>query len=158
MSLWNEVLQALSLGANPSPFANKGRAVWFSNRHGIPFVLGGHMNIITQRVNFTTAQTNTALITIATSNKIVVTRLSALCSNANSVNVQCRIGFGATTTPTAVGVILSHPAIAAGSGVVEGNGSGILGIGADGADLRITCGVPTDGSIDIVWSYFTIES
>lgn len=158
MSFWNEILQAVSHGSNPTAFTNKGRAVWFANRHGIPFVLCGHMNIITFRANYTAAETDTAIIAIAANLKIVVTRLSALCSNANSVNVQCRIGFAATTTPTTTGVILSHPGIAPGSGIVEGNGSGILGVGADGEDLRITSGVPTGGSLDVLVSYFTIES
>ena len=67
-------------------------------------------------------------------------------------------GFGATTTPTTTGVILSHPGIAKGGGVVEGDGSGILGVGADGEDLRMTSEVPTTGSIDVVVSYHTIES
>ena len=53
---------------------------------------------------------------------------------------------------------MSHPGIAAGSGVVEGNGSGILGVGADGEDLRITSEVPTTGSLRVVVSYYTVES
>ena len=158
MSFWNEVLFAVAHGSNPTAFTVNSRAVWPANRHGVPFVLAGHPNIITLRANYTAAQTNAAIITIAASNKIVVTRLSALCDNANTVDVQCRIGFAAATTPTAAGVLLSHPGIAPGSGVVEGNGSGILGVGADGEDLRITCGVPTTGSIDIICSYFIIES
>ena len=74
------------------------------------------------------------------------------------MDVSVLIGFAAATTPTGTGVVLSHPGIAAGSGVVEGSGAGMLGVGADGEDLRITSEVPTTGSIDVVVSYYTIES
>jgi hypothetical protein len=123
---------------------------------GVPYVLGGTADAVTLRANYTTAQTDTAIITVAAGTKIVVTRCSALLDNNTSVDVQVRIGFAAVTTPTTTGVILSHPGIAAGSGVIEGCGAGILGIGADGEDLRITCEVPTDGSLDVVVTYFTV--
>jgi hypothetical protein len=129
-----------------------------ANRHGIPWVIGGHPNIFTARSNFTAAQTDTAVVTVGAGSRIVVTRCSALCDKANSVDVAARVGFGAASTPTGTGTVLSHPGIAAGSGVVEGSGAGMLGIGADGEDLRITCEVPTGGSIDLVYSYYLIES
>jgi len=90
--------------------------------------------------------------------KIVVTRCIFVADNANTVDVGFRIGFGTTTTPTTTGVVLSHPGVAAGSGVISGDGSGILGIGADGEDLRITSEIPTTGSVRVVVSYYTIES
>ena len=43
-------------------------------------------------------------------------------------------------------------------GFTVGDGSGILGVGADNEDLRITSGTPTTGSLDINISYFTCES
>jgi len=150
--------KAIAHGTNPAAVAVNDRTNWFANRHGIPWVIGGHPNIITLRANYTTAQTDAAIVTVAPGTKIVVTRCSVLVDNACSVDVQVRIGFATATTPTSTGVILSHPGIAAGSGVVEGSGSGILGIGADNEDLRITSQVPTGGSIDVVVSYYTIES
>jgi len=116
------------------------------------------MNTVTRRDNFTTAQTNTALVTISAGTKIVVTHIMITADNANSVDVQTRVGFGATTTPTAVGVVGSHPGIPKGGGFTMGNGGGILGIGADGEDLRLTSEVPTGGSIDVVVTYYLIES
>jgi len=150
--------KAIAHGANPTAVAANDRSDSYSNRHGIPWVLGGHPNIVTVRANYTAAQTDTAIVTIAGGLKIVVTRCSVTAHNANSVNTTVVIGFGAVNTPTTTGVILAHPGIAAGSGVVEGSGSGMLGVGADGEDLRITSSVPTGGSIDVVTSYFTIES
>ena len=150
--------KAIAHGSNPTAVAANDRTDAYANRHGVPFFLAGHPNIVTIRTNYTAAQTNAALVTIGAATKIVVTRVSALCDNANSVDVQVRIGFATATTPTTTGVVLSHPGIAPGSGIVEGNGSGILGIGADDEDLRITSEVPTGGSLDVVVSYFTIES
>lgn len=150
--------KAVAHGSNPTAVAAADRTDLYANREGVLFVIGGHPNVITRRDNYTGAQTNTAIVTVAASNKIVVTRISALCDKVNSVDVQVRIGFATVTTPTGVGVVLSHPGIAAGSGVVEGNGSGILGVGADNEDLRITSEVPTTGSLDIVTSYYVVPS
>ena len=150
--------KAIAHSSNPTAVAADDRTDWYANRHGIPFMMGGHMNSITRRDNFTGAQTNAALVTISGGNKIVVTRQKVTADNANSVDVQVRVGFAAATTPTGVGVVGSHPGIPPGGGYTEGNGGGILGIGADGEDLRITSEVPTGGSIDVVTTYFLIES
>lgn len=151
-------MEAIAHGTNPTAVAAADVTKWYASRAGVPFVIGGHPNIITRRDNFTVANTDIALVTIGAGLKIVVTRISALADKANTVDVAVRVGFGAVNTPTGLGVVLSHPGIAAGSGVVEGSGAGILGVGADGEDLRITSEVPTTGSIDIVTSYYTIES
>ena len=150
--------KAIAHGTNPTAVAAADRTNGYANRAGIPFVIGGHPNIITFEAAYTAAQTDTAIVTIAGGLKIVVTEIEALCDTANTVNVACRVGFGATTTPTTTGVVLTHPGISAGSGVVRGNGGGILGVGADGEDLRITCTAPTTGSIRVLVSYYTIES
>ncbi len=149
---------AIAHSTNPTAVAASDRTDWYANRHGIPFVMGGHMNSITRLDNFTGVQTNAALVTVSAGTKIVVTQLMITADNANSVDVQARVGFGATTTPTAAGVVGSHPGIPAGGGFTMGNGGGILGVGADGEDLRITSEVPTGGSIDVVTTYFLIES
>lgn len=148
-----DTTQPVSAASLPLPTGAATAAKQLSDGH---YVMGGNANIATKRENYTTAQTDTAMVSAPPGVKIVVTRISVTLDNACSVDVQCRIGFGLTTTPTGTGVLLSHPGIAAGSGVVEGNGSGILGIGADGEDLRITCEVPTGGSLDVVYSYYFI--
>jgi len=150
--------KAIAHGTNPTAVAAADVTDLYTNRAGVPFVIGGHPNIVTVRANYTGAQTNAAVVTVAAGLKIVVTRCSVMADNANTVDVQVRIGFATATTPTTTGVVLSHPGIAPGSGVVEGDGSGMLGVGADDEDLRITSEVPTTGSIDVVVSYFTIES
>jgi hypothetical protein len=150
--------KAVAHGANPTAVAAGDRSDWYANRHGIPFVLGGHPNAITLEAASTAAQTDTAIITVGAGNKIVVTQIAVVADNANTVDVGFRVGFGAANTPTTTGVVLTHPGLAAGSGFSRGDGSGLLGIGADGEDLRITSEVPTTGSIRVLVTYFTIES
>ena len=47
---------------------------------------------------------------------------------------------------------------APGSGVVKGNGGGIVGIGGDGEELRVTITNMASGNLIIVVDYYTIES
>lgn len=151
--------KAISYGANPTAVAANDRTDAYANRHGIQFVLGGHPNIITQEWEFAaTGTANAALITVSAGTKIAVTQCQAVCDNANSVDVGVRVGFGAANTPTTTGVVLTHPGIAAGSGVGRGDGGAVIGIGADGEDLRITSEVSTSGALRVLVSYFTIES
>ena len=96
---------------------------------------------------------------------MVVTKCTATVDNATTVDVGVRIGFGASTLPTeptdgnsTTGIIMAHDGIAPGSGVVEGSGAGIIGIGGDGEELRITNEVPTTGSLKVVVTYYTVPS
>ena len=150
--------KAVAHGTNPTAVAAADRTDLYANRAGIPFVIGGHPNIITLEAAYTAAQTDASIITVSAGTKIVVTAIDVVCDNANTVAVAVRVGFGTTTTPTTTGVVLTHPGVAAGSGISRGNGGGMLGVGADDADLRITCGVPTTGSIRVLVTYYTIES
>jgi len=154
-------MTAVDLGATPTAVAAADRTRWIATRAGVPFTLGGHPNILSQSLQVTDAdgaQTDTAIITVAAGTAIVVTKCSVMADNANTVDVSCRIGFGTANTPAAdaAGVILFHPGIAAGSGVIEGTGAGIIGIGASNEDLRVTCEDPVTGSINITVTYFTI--
>lgn len=158
--------RAIAHGANPAAVAAADRSNWYANRHGIPWVIGGHPNIISREVTVADAdgaQTNAAFVTVSAGSKIVVTRVSIIASNANSGTVAVRVGFGTATLGAEAlagvnGILVSHPGIAPGSGVIEGNGSGIIGVGADDEDIRFTCDDPAGGSIKILCSYYTIES
>lgn len=115
-------------------------------------IAGPDTNIITRRDNYTSAQTDAAIVTVSGGTKIVVLACTVAADKANSIDVAARIGFGTANTPTGAGVYLSHPGIAAGSGIRE---AGAV-VGGDGEDLRITSEVPTGGSIDVVTKYFTV--
>jgi len=151
-------LKAIAHGTNPTAVAASDRTDWYANRAGIPWVIGGHPNVITHRVNYTAAQTDAAIITVSAGTKIVVTRISVASDNATTVDVAFLIGFAAASTPTGAGVVLAHPGLSGGESITVGDGSGILGVGADGEDLRITSEVPTTGSVDCTVSYYTVSS
>lgn len=155
--------KAVDLGATPTAVASNDRTNLYAMRNGIQFVLGGHPNIISKNFEVTAAdgaQTDADILgVIGVGTSVVVTKCSVTASNANTVNVSCRIGFGGVggvPAPDSAGIILYHPGIAPGSGVVEGNGMGIIGHGASGEELRVTCGAPTSGAISIVVTYFTV--
>lgn len=155
-------MKAVALKANPTEVAANDRTNWIADVSGVPFVLGGHPNILTQSLQVTDAdgaQTDAAIITAGANVAVVVTKVSVMADNANTADVSVRIGFGTVNTPAAdaAQMLLFHPGIAPGSGVVEGNGSGILGIGASGEDVRVTCEDAVGGSINIIVTYFTTD-
>lgn len=150
--------KAIAHGAAPTPVAAADRTDWYFNRHGIPWVIGGHPNVVTVEAAYTAAQTDTAIVSAASGEKIVVTSILVTCDNANTADVGLRVGFGAANTPTTTGVVMTHPGIPAGSGVGRGDGSGILGVGADAEDLRITSEAPTTGSLRVLVTYYVVPS
>lgn len=158
-------MRAIAHGTNPTAVAAADRTDWLASRAGIPWVIGGHPNVVTRSATIDDAdgaQTDASLLTVAGGSKIVVTAISAIASASNSGSVAVRIGFGAATLPAAseagaAGILLEGK-YSAGNGNQKGNGAGILGIGADGEDLRITCDDPAGGSLFVTFSYYTIES
>jgi hypothetical protein len=146
----------------PTVSADDDRSDGVSTPQGMQWVLGGYPKIINREYMTTAAQTNDAIIdTVAVGSQIIVTSIEALVDNSTSVDVSCRIGFGASAVPTEPtsgatvdGMVLSHPGIAGGSGVAKGDGGAAIAIGGDGEELRITNSVPTGGKLTIVLSYY----
>lgn len=158
-------MKAIAHGSNPTAVSASDRTNWYSNVAGIPFVLGGHPNIVSAEYYTTAAQTDDNILpTISAGTIYVIIGITVTASADNTVNTSVRIGFGTANVPSqgssgadAVSkVILSHPGIAPGSGIVKGNGGGIIGIGGDGEELRITNSAPTSGSLIVQVDYFTI--
>jgi hypothetical protein len=151
---------AVAHGTNPDAADALDAVAPIMNRHRVPFHIGGHPNIITvKHTNITTAVTDAAIITISTGSKIVVTRISATLDNASTVFPTLLVGFGTANTPTTTGVLIAHGGVPAGGGITVGDGSGILGIGADNEDLRVTTtGNATGNGLQITVSYFTVET
>lgn len=159
--------KALAHGANPTAVAAADRTDLYANRHGVLWTIGGHPNIITRSVRIADAdgaQTDASIVgTINAGTKVAVTMVTVTCDAANTNATAVKIGFGATAIPAdsatgANGVLLDHEGIAAGSGVNIGNGAAVIGIGADGEELRLTCEDPVGGFVIVTFSYFTIES
>ncbi|MGH2359811.1 MAG: hypothetical protein ACRDGM_04620 [bacterium] len=114
---------------------------------------------ITKEWTFTTSKDDFALVAVSAGTIIRVSHLHFTCSNANTVNVDMRIGFAttslpATTTGGAAKVILSHPGIAPGSGIATSR-PGVVE-GASNEDLMLTMTVPTSGACRVVADYETI--
>ena len=108
---------------------------------------------LTLRANYTTAQTNAVFLAGAGGETIHVKQIDIMADNANTVDVQARVGFDATTTPTGADVIATHPGIAPGSGISKYFGEAGIASQTTGDDILITSEVPTGGSIDVFVVY-----
>lgn len=156
---------AVAHGANPTAVAAGADIDFVTNRHGIPFFIGGHPGIYSTSHTISDsdgAQTNLALCTATAGWKIGITQISAVCDANNTTNIAVRIGFGAASvpTPTLAGTngLLIDGVFGAGSGQQKGTGAGIVAVGNNDEDLRITCGDPVSGNLYVQYSYFVIES
>jgi hypothetical protein len=158
--------RAVELGATPTAVAAADRSDWLTTRAGVPFMLGGHPNIQSSEYFTSGAITDDNILpAVAAGTRYVITGITVACSAANATSPSVRIGFGTSTVPSqgatnadaVAKVILSHPGIPAGSGVVKGYNGGIVGIGASDEELRITCTTPTT-SLIVQVDWFTIAA
>lgn len=157
--------KAIAHGTNPTAVAAADRTDLYANRAGVLFTIGGHPNATTVEYRWTTAQTDDAVVSVSAGTKIVVTRVTVAVDEATTVGVGFRLGFGTSTLATlatdgntAAGILVSHGGLVPGGGLTVGDGSGILGIGADDEDLRITADAATNGDARLYVTYYTIES
>jgi hypothetical protein len=157
---------ALAHGTNPTAVAAGDLTRLYANRAGVPWVIGGHPNVVCRAnrvLDSDGAQTDAALIpVISAGTKIVITQLWTRADKNNTGNVAVKIGFGAANVPTpalaGVAGLLMDEDLGAGDGHQIGNGAGIVAIGGDGEDFRITCDDPAGGALYVGYSYYTIES
>lgn len=154
--------KALDVNTEPSAVAANDRVNASFLRNGLQAMIGGSLGTLSQNLTVTDAdgaQTDTAIITVSAGTAIVVTAIEVTADNANTGDCGVRIGFGTANTPAqdAAKVVLNHTGIAAGSGIVKGNGGGIIGIGASNEDLRVTCEDPAGGNLSITVTYFTVS-
>ena len=154
--------EAVQFASEPATVGADNRRVGFiATPQGIQFVLGGHPNVVAREYMTTGAQTDDAVIdSVAAGSHIVLLGIEVLNDIASTGDPKVRIGFGTATVPSepasgasVVGVPISHPGIAGGSGVVKGYGGGIVAVGGDNEELRITCGDPT-GQLQVLCSYY----
>lgn len=157
---------AVSGSATPTSVASGDRTRFIANQHGIPYMLGGHPNLITREYDFgASAQTdvNLAAAVVAADERIYVTRFEALNDNATTATgVSVRAGFGTANVPTASatgvsGMIGTHPGLAPGSGIMCGTGAGIIAVGAAGEEPRLTSSAATAGNLHVLISYFLVD-
>ena len=119
----------------------------------------------------TAAATDFKLLDVATGTRVVVLMADFLLSGACSANALVRIGFGANSSsttlaaigtvagiPTAAQMVLTHPKVAPGSGVIRGDGTAAIAVGGDGCDLFLTCGASTGGKARCLITYYTVPT
>jgi hypothetical protein len=157
--------KAIAHGTNPTQVASADRTNLYANRHGILFTIGGHPAILTKVARITGAQTDAPLFAsiITAGTKMVITRLTINVSNACTVNVGIKIGFGTATIQAdsssgTTGVVIDNDGWPPGGGIVLGNGGGMLAVGGDDEELRITNDAPTGGAFHVSVTYYLIES
>lgn len=160
-------LEAIAHGANPTAVAAGDVTKQYANRHGIAWVIGGHPNAKCCTYLTTGAQTDDNVMpAISSGTKYVLTRVTITLDAAATAAVAVRLGFGTSTLPSLPSsgadavddLLVYHPGLVPGGGITIGDGSGILGVGGDGSELRITCAAPTSGTLVVSVTYFTIES
>lgn len=104
------------------------------------------------------AQTDLAISpAISGTQRLLVHAIYASVGNATSVNVPVRVGFAESALPArslagTAGILISHTDVSPGLGLY-----GIPGLGAPGAELRLTCGETTGGNLSIVYLYEIIN-
>jgi hypothetical protein len=98
------------------------------NGRQVQGMLIGHpqMFVTRYRVTITAVQANTVLYTPAAGNSVGIVGVEVATANLNSGDLDLQIGFGSTTTPTALGCFFSHPGIYAGQYLMK-NGNGCKG-------------------------------
>lgn len=152
---------AVAHGTAPVAVAAGAPAVPLANRHGVLFTVGGHPNVVSYTHSaITTAVTDSQLVAVASGQRMVVTAITVTLDNASTVFPSVRIGFGTSTVPALgnAGIVLAHGGLPAGGGVNRGDGSGILAIGGDDQDLRVTTvGNATGNGVQITVAYYLVE-
>lgn len=138
-----------------------------ANRHRVLWTIGGHPNAKSATYLWTAATTDdNVMAAIASGTKYAVTRITITLDEATTVGVAVRLGFGTANVPALPSanadavddILVYHPGLVPGGGITIGDGSGILGVGGDGAELRITAEATTGGTGVVTITYFTIES
>lgn len=159
--------KAVAHGTTPTAVAAGDRVDRIANRQGVPFVMGGVPNVKTIEYRWATtdAPSNDDIILVSAGTKIVVTSIMVAIDEACTVGVKVRIGFGTASVPTepaslatVAGVVFSHGGMIPGSAGGRGDGSGILAIGADDEDLRITATAATSGEAHAIITYYEVAS
>jgi hypothetical protein len=155
--------EVVEMGADPPTMsADADTTNVVATPQGVLWTLGGNPNIITREYRATGVQTNDDMLgAVAAGSHVVVTMIDVTVDNATTVNPQVRIGFGTTSVPAEPadgagvnGMVVAASGLAPGSGIVKGNGSGAIAIGASDEELRITCDAPTTGEIKVIITYY----
>lgn len=158
---------AVACSADPDAADAADAAVPILTRHRQQWVVGGHPNMKSATYLWTAATTDDNVMpAISAGTKYAITRITITLDEAATVGVACRLGFGTANVPALPAangdavddILFYHPGMVPGSVHTVGDGAGILGVGGDGAELRITSEATTGGTGVVTVSYFTLPS
>lgn len=158
---------AVACGADPDTADANDAVAPVATRARQLFTIGGHPNVKSSVYNWTgTTTDDNIMATISGGTKYAITRITFTLDEACTVGVAVRLGFGTANVPAlaAAGsdavddVLFYHPGMVPGTSYTVGDGSGILGVGGDGAELRLTAEATTGGTGGLVVTWFTLPS
>ncbi len=121
--------------------------------------VGGHPDAQSYEWSFAAAQTNQVLWAGTPGVVWKVLMAMALTDGDCTVNVACRVGWSSSGSLPSIttngltpiqGVVMSAADIPPGSGVVTGDGGGVISRGQSGDSLLITCDAATGGALRVV--------
>lgn len=126
----------------------------------IQYIIEGSKATISREWHFTAAQTNTALITVIGTQRLLIlyTEITTAGSNTQS-SVSVRLGLTtATTLPAltsggATGIISSHPGLVQGSGILRVKAK----LGLAGENLLFTCTDP-GGTLRVTVEFLVVDA
>lgn len=153
-------VRAAAHGADPTAVAAGSDTTWKSNRHGIPFVIGGHPNVIRYHERVSTDPAG-AIIGTATTTVLVVTQTTIYVDRSVSNELQVTIGLSTdTTVPTDADDCIFDGVVGARDIITIGDGHGIIAVGDAGMDFRADFNGTNaiGGAICIGRSYYEVES
>ncbi len=146
-------------GANATPpDATKIETFQNDSDEHVQLVIEGTKVAVTKEWTFTSAQTNTTLVTASGSQLTGLFYSEVTLSNTSSGDPGFRLGFTTTTLSAAsssgvTGIYSSHPGLAQGGGVIRTK----FHAGGTGEDVLFTCDAPV-GTIRVVLEYATVTA
>lgn len=137
---------AKNYGSLPTAVTDADRVNANFDRYGSLFVQVGGSNVGVETVEYSAAQTNTAMITVATNSAIRVYGFVINISYAVYNAVTLTIGFGTSTTPTTTKCLFRSNGMAPGTYIVQ---LPAPIVGASDEDLRVTLTDPGASFVNI---------
>lgn len=138
--------KAKNIGSLPTAVTDADRVNGLADRYGAQFIQPGSSYVRSYNAEYSSAQTNVAMLTCSASESIRVYGLVINLDYDAQAVTSVAIGFGTASTPTTDGVIFESNGMVPGTYVIP---FPVAVCGASNEDLRITSTDPTSGFLNI---------
>ena len=145
--------KAANHGSLPTAVADADRVDARFDRYGNQFVVPGSTNIKALNVEYSSAQTNTVVVSAISGEAVRVWGGFVNLDYDAQAAITMGVGFASATTPTGAGCIFRSNGLPPGHFPLVNSPV----VGASGEDLRITCTDPTSGYVNLVVYYDLIS-